>query len=404
MTQLAKNISELLKKEEISEEKSISLIPSENIMSPLASSVYSHRAANRYLLPIDFYGKFAMPGRQDLEAIVLTLSKQLKKLYNMENVFVKGLSGLQQMGTIFLTFSGEIDECAILDPFDGGHLSTQYIAKKFSYKTNYLHLDYTSWDLDYAQIQNLIATCKKKMLIYLDHTIVLKPFDIKKLLQIVPENWIIYYDISHLQLFYTTRTYTFPKKDNFFFGGSTHKTFPGPQKAVLFCNNGPIYEKLKTAFNETVSSYHMGSILSLLIASKEMEVFGKKYVLQILANSTRLAANLSHSLNVVGPKPKLTFTHQVCVDVDNINDITNSLANVRIITTPMRVPSTKRSGLRLGVQEITRFGMEENEIDTLSEIITHCSSQKPTNAIKKKVETLAQKHRKLKYCFESKII
>ena len=401
MKKFNKNLFNLLKKEDLSEKNSISLIPSENIPSHLASSMYSHRAANRYLLPIDLHGKYCMPGRSTLEKLVLDLTQNLKSEYNSKKAFIKGLSGLQQMETIFLAFSEEIKDCIILDPNDGGHISTKSIAEKFKYKINYLKLNYSNWDIDYESLQKIIDEKRNtKILIYIDHTVVLKPFNIKKLLKVIPNNWIVYYDISHLQLFYATQTYSFPKSSNFFYGGSTHKSFPGPQKAVLFCEDGHIYEKISTAFSDTVSSYHMGSVLSLLITLEEMKTFGKSYSKQILKNSKRLALNLSKNFDVVGPKPDFTKTHQICIDVKDSIQATEDLSKISIITVPMRIPGRNKYGLRLGVQEITRLGMKEKEMDKLSEIITTCLTAKPTNQLNNKVRNMASGFTKINYCFK----
>jgi glycine hydroxymethyltransferase len=114
---------------------------------------------------------------------------------------------------------------------------------------------------------------------------------------------------------------------------------------------------------------------------------------------TKLFANLlNKELNVVGPLPNLTNTHQICIDVPNIVQITQKLASVGIITLPMRIPSKNRSGLRFGVQELCRLGLKNKDLQILSEVIIACVKEKEMNLkFKDRVKSLAKKLTKIYY-------
>lgn len=396
-----REILELIKKEELHESETINLIPSENLMSPLASSLYSYRISNKYILPIELKNKVYMPGREYLEKIIKKLEEKISLMYGVKYATIKGLSGLHQMEVIFMTFSDEFKRCLILDPFDGGHISTEQIAKKHNYDIDYLNLSYHDWDVDLNKLNKLIKRFhNEKVLIYIDHTIVLKPINIEKILKRIPKNWILYYDISHLQLFYSVKMFKFPKDDRFFFGGSTHKSFPGPQKAILLSDSKELFERIKKTMNNCVSSYHTGSALALFITLNEMDEYGKRYARQIIENSQYLAKLLSLKLNVVGPKDKFTFTHQICISVNEVNNLTKKLASLGLMTTPMRVPSTKQLGLRLGVQEITRLGMKKEEIEKISQVIIGTISGEKVKGGKDIVKGMARKFCKINYSFK----
>lgn len=100
---------------------------------------------------------------------------------------------------------------------------------------------------------------------------------------------------------------------------------------------------------------------------------------------------------MIGPLPDFTNTHQICLDVPNIIEITQILASVGIVTLPMRTPSKNRSGIRLGVQELCRLGLEDKDLETLAEIILFCVKRKNIEFQKSKVEKLAKKLNKIKY-------
>jgi glycine/serine hydroxymethyltransferase len=288
----------------------------------------------------------------------------------------------------------------LLDKFNGGHSKTAAIAKENNYNVAYLTLEFESWDIDYTRLAILIEKWKDEVVfIYIDHTVVLNPLDIHKLLSKIPPQWITYYDISHLQLFYFSKTFTFSAKSNFFFGGSTHKSFPGPQKAIILLNNNYLYKTIKSGFESAVSSTHTGSILALLITVIEMERYGAEYAKDIIHKTRLFAKKLSEKLNVVGPSPNLTNTHQICIAVKNPMEITKRLASVGIITAPSRKPLVKSIGLRLGIQEHCRMGINERNLIRLAEIISNCIGKNRLNTfkIKQEVEKIAKSLTRVKY-------
>ena len=375
------------------EKNTISLIPSENIMSNLAASMYESRSNSRYILPLKIGNQYRMPGRENLGEIIDILEEKLCSKYKSKYAITKGLSGIHQMDIIMSALRKTTSEIILMDNLNGGHSKTEGIAVKHGFETANINLEFDTWDIDYEKLKVLIYRWEKeRVLIYIDHTITLNPLDINKLIKEVPADWIIYYDISHLQLFYFSHIYGFPKYKNFFFGGTTHKSFPGPQKAIILLNSDDLYNLINTEFNKTISSVHTGSLLALLITVIEMEKFGEKYANDIINKTRYFAKLLSKKLKVVGPLPHFTNTHHVCIDVPNIIEITQKLASIGIITTPTKIPSTGRTGLRLGIQEQCRMGIKKSDLSLLSEIIISCIKEEKTEEILQgRVKNMAKK-------------
>lgn len=381
------------------ESNTISLIPSENVMSELASSAYTLKSNNRYVIKSKIGSRYFMPGRENLGKIIAILEHKLCLIYGVEFSITKGFSGIHNMDIIMSAISKIANKIVILDIQSGGHSKTKGIALKHGFEIETLNLDFNTWDLDYKDLIRVIEKWKKeKVFIYLDHTVSINPLNIEKLIKNIPQTWIVYYDISHLQLFYFTHIFKFSKSQNFFFGGSTHKTFPGPQKSIVLLNNKKLYNLVDSEFVKNTSSVHTGSLLALLITVLEMEKFGIKYAKDILEKTKLFATLLNKELNVVGPLPNLTNTHQICIDVPNIVQITQKLASVGIITLPMRIPSKNRSGLRFGVQELCRLGLKDKDLHILSEVIIACVKEKEINLkFKDQVKNLAKKLTKIHY-------
>ncbi|MCA9355950.1 hypothetical protein H6790_00345 [Candidatus Nomurabacteria bacterium] len=398
-----KDILGMISQEVKKENDTISLIPSENIMSKLATSAYTLNSNNRYIIKSKIGSRYFMPGRENLGNLISILEKKLCQAYNVEFCITKGLSGIHNMDIVMSAINKISNKIIIIDTLSGGHSKTKGIAIKNGFQVETIKIDFDTWDLDYKILDKLIKKWEKEsVFIYIDHTVSVNPLDMHKLVKKVPSKWIIYYDISHLQLFYFTQIFKFPRGKNFFFGGSTHKTFPGPQKSIVLLNNRSLYELVDSEFVKNTSSVHTGSLLALLITVIEMEKFGKKYAEDILLKTRKLAKLLSRELDVIGPKPTLTNTHQICIDVPNIVEITQRLASVGIITMPMRTPSKNKSGLRLGIQELCRLGLKDKHLETISKAIITCVKYEDFESQKRNIYRLAKKLNNIKYTFPNK--
>jgi glycine/serine hydroxymethyltransferase len=160
------------------------------------------------------------------------------------------------------------------------------------------------------------------------------------------------------------------------YGGSTHKTFPGPHKAVLFTDDDEIAERLTMASVNIISHHHLGDVIALAIAVLEFEECdGAGYAGQVIANSRAMAAALHARGLVVQGDPDQGFTrnHQVWLDVgaeQQVYDLGSTLFRAGLIVNPHTpIPSLGRTGLRLGLNEPTRLGVDAAGIDALADVL-----------------------------------
>ena len=182
-----------------------------------------------------------------------------------------------------------------VSPEQGGHYATKDLANSFGLNVDFIH-GLNEYLLDYDSLEKQLFE-KEYTLIYLDQSHCLFPIDIKKVSEIVKKvspNTLIHVDISHCLGLVFGKTINNPLEDGAdSFGGSTHKTFPGPQRAVFCTNNTALAEIIDNNQNFMVSSHHFGTVASLGIALLEFkEMGGEKYTKQIIKNSKILAENL----------------------------------------------------------------------------------------------------------------
>ncbi|MCF8084941.1 MAG: glycine cleavage system aminomethyltransferase GcvT [Deltaproteobacteria bacterium] len=195
--------------------------------------------------------------------------------------------------------------------------------------------------------------------------------------------------------------------------GSTHKTFFGTQRGVA----GSRFEETETryalwealrnrAFPGGVSNHHLGTLLGLLMAAYEMNHFKETYQPRVIANAKAFARALRDcGLQVAGdPDMDFTETHQVVVEVGYAHgpDIARRLEANHLICNFQAMPDeegfTASGALRLGVSEMTRFGMDEAGFKEVAQLMSDViqKNARVTQAVKR----LRRRYRELQFCFK----
>jgi len=197
--------------------------------------------------------------------------------------------------------------------------------------------------------------------------------------------------------------------------GSTHKTFFGTQRGVITSNMSPgtHYEDLweaiqRRVFPGSVSNHHLGTMLGLLMAAYEMNTFGREYQRQILDNSKAYAHALhDHGLTVEGdPSVGFTETHQVLMRVGYAKgvDMAHRLERNNLVVNYQGLPDdegfTSASGIRMGVQEMTRFGAKEKDFEELAGLVADVVLRDAD--VKDKAMNFRKRFLDMKYCFPEK--
>ena len=158
------------------------------------------------------------------------------------------------------------------------------------------------------------------------------------------------------------------------------------------------------SFPGSVSNHHLGTLLGLLMAAYEMNAFKPEYQKAVLSNARSFARALKDRGLAVEGNPALgyTETHQVIVRVGYGKGplMAHRLEENNIIVNYQGAPDdegfTAASCLRMGVQEMTRFGMKEEDFDELadyiSQVILHGRS------LAGEVSQFRKRFTEMKYC------
>ena len=120
------------------------------------------------------------------------------------------------------------------------------------------------------------------------------------------------------------------------------------------------------------------------MAIREFKQYGKEYAKQTVLNAKKLGEELhKRGLKAEGKEFGFTESHQIALDVTDLgggNTIAQKFEDNNIIVNSNMLfgdpdPRNPR-GIRIGVQEMTRFGMQENEMSQIAEFMKAITENK----------------------------
>jgi aminomethyltransferase len=194
--------------------------------------------------------------------------------------------------------------------------------------------------------------------------------------------------------------------------GSTHKTFFGTQRGVIGARwqepeeRYDLWEAIeRRAFPGSVSNHHLGTLVGLLMAAYEMNHFKDAYQQAVIGNAKAFARALKDAgLDVAGdPDVDYTETHQVVLRVGYGKgpEVAGLLEANGIVCNYQAAPDeegfTASGALRLGVAEMTRFGMGPADFAEVAALIAAVIGGGAVVA--NEVKALRSRFTELGYCF-----
>lgn len=405
----------VLSKHEEFTRRAFNLTPSENILSPLAKLPFLLDAHTRYFLDdLRLFGKWCFPsgrefGKIEQELLIPLLTEMAEASY----VDVRAISGINCM-TIALAAMTESGNKLFCIPTDkGGHPSTTVIGHSFGLKIFPIPFENT-YDIDLEKLRKMLVIEHPK-LIYIDQGTLLFPIDprpIRDLVDEVSPETIIHYDSSHINGLILGKAIFNPlERGAHCYGGSTHKTLPGPHKGFLATNNQNLALRIRQKSDHFVSHHHMASIISLTITLLEMKLCkGDEYAKTILSNSKILADTLAKNGFIVAAADKgYTQCHQIWAYTSS-NETTNELAQLLldaglVINRFNQLPGINQPAYRLSLAEATRMGALNEDAHEVGIIMSDALNNSDNDAdIKRRVKKLREKLMSPKYCFQIKDI
>jgi glycine hydroxymethyltransferase len=169
--------------------------------------------------------------------------------------------------------------------------------------------------------------------------------------------------------------------------------------------------KLNTAiFPGVCSSYHLHHVAGKVVALAEFEEYGVAYAQDIIKNAQSFASALAaEGFDVLAESRGYTASHQVLTRHGETDSGAGAKAALLleesgIITNMNMLPGDTKaltpSGLRLGVQELTRVGMGTLEMQEVAKLYARVLlHQEDPKVVRKDVVQLKSDFQIIRYCF-----
>jgi glycine hydroxymethyltransferase len=368
--------------------RTINLIASENVLSARARALLPSDFGHRYAEGHPEKGKRYYQGTKHIDVVEAAVRDCMRRIFGVANAEVRTVSGTNANDVVFSSFVKPEDKVVVNSLEVGGHISHQPMGGMGKYTRNILRWPRdpkNGYSIDVGASKDLIARERPKLVV-LGKSLILLPEPAREIAALCRELGILcVYDGAHVLGLVAGGQFQDPVAEGCdILLGSTHKTFFGPQRGVILSNLGEEKWKRidKVAFPGSLSNHHLFTLPPLLVAAHEMMEFGKDYARQVVANARAFAKALaSRGFDVQLADHGYTSSHQVAVDVKKQGggrDCAQRLEDSDIICNYNLLPHDdpkavmKPSGLRLGVQEMTHWGMKEPEMDRIAALFKEC--------------------------------
>ncbi len=391
----------------------INLIASENVMSPLAEAAYLTDMMHRYA-----EGK---PRRRyyqgnvytdEVELLVMDLMGKLLKVMYVEP---RPVSGTVANAVVFRVLANPGDRALIAPVQAGAHVSHTKFGTLGALGIEHLELpfDLDSWNVDVDRAVRMIEELKPKF-VTLGASVYLFPHPTKEIAAAAHSVGAkVVHDVAHVLGLIAGNRWPNPIHEGADVAtSSTHKTFPGPQGGVVFTDDEEMYKQVsRYVFPWFVSNHHLHRLPAMAVTAIEMTHFGEQYADQIVRNSRAFAEALAEEgFKVLAEHLGYTMSHTIVVDVRphgggakvaKILEDANIIVNKNLL--PWDPPEAVRdpSGIRLGTQEMTRFGMKEDDFRYLARLIREVAIDgRDPGEVRKKVVEFRKNFLEVKYGFD----
>jgi glycine cleavage system T protein len=421
----------------------INLIPSEMSQSYLARVLSIADPVNRYaehreLKAFSSEDIYYYQGTAFIEEVEELVNKEFQKYFGCKNIESRVISGQMANTACFsalVDFLNRADRKGkqrrigkILNNhiIKGGHLSAQpmgalrdFVARdpktEKAAVINFPVLRENPYKIDIHACESIIKEQQPELII-LGKSMVIHKEPVREIRAFVDEHapsCIVMYDMAHVLGLYGKYFQVPLQEGAHIVTGSTHKTFFGTQRGIIASDfvedelNYELWEAIeRRTFPGSVSNHHLGTMTGLLFATYEMNHFKDTYQKAVIENAKAFAIALNEEgLDVAGdPEIGFTETHQVLVHVGygkgakvaKMMEENNIIVNYQ--ATPAEEGFTASGALRLGVSEMTRFGMQREDFQELAVLLADLI--KNDSDIKDKITSFRGRFLVMQYCFK----
>ena len=386
------------------QKKSVPLCAAENVISDFVKSPLAADFQERYIMgsAYDFTMNDNFIGAEYLLPFYKMIDELGRELFHAKYTDARTLTGMNAANMLASALMQRGDNIMILGKEYGGHASMKPTFERLGVNVYDAPYNLDSYDFDYDELNKQIKEKNIKFLNIAPSDLVF-PHDFNK---IDDSNCVILFDYSQLLGLIGAGLLENPldKLKNCILYGGTHKTMPGPAHGIIMINNDKLYAKIDKDINpKYLRNIQTHQVVSLLFAMIEMKYFGKEYQSNTVKIGNILGQELQNrGFNVVHRENVFTQTHQIFIEMpqESMTTLFNNAVKEGITLNTKKKPLFHGGfGIRLGLQEISRYKWNNKALSTIADILSEISKTEYDSAyVQNLIQTLPEKT--IYYTFE----
>lgn len=390
----------------------VNLNAATNVMNPRGQALLGTTIGLRPSLgyPGDKY-ETGLAGAERIEVIAVELAR---RLFHAAFAEIRVLSGSLANLYAFLALTRAGDAVMVIPESAGGHAThhANGAAGLRGLDVHEIPFDPAAMTIDLDALTRLAGEIRPRV-IAVGASLVLFPYDLEAVRGIADGVGArVLFDAAHLAGLIAGGVFPQPLDQGAdVLTMSTYKTFGGPPGGLVLTNDPVIAERLdRIAYPGLTANFDMGRVAALAVAAADLLARGTAYARRCVENARALATALqAEEFAVVGRDHGYTRSHHVAVDARPLGagtGVSRRLEEVNILTTGIPLPRPPvqgdYAGLRLGTQEVTRWGMGPTEMARIARFMArHILHGDPAATVRREVETMRRAFRTIGYCISA---
>lgn len=359
---------------------SLPLCAAENVISDFVKWPLVAGYQERYIMgsAYDFSMDDNFVGADMLYPYYQMIAALCEELFHAKYTDARTLTGMNATNMLAAALIKSGDNVMILGKGLGGHASMKPTFERLGANVFDAPYKLENYDFDYDKLNQEIKEKNIKFLNIAPSDILFE-HDFEK---IDDSNCVILFDYSQILGMIAAGLMKNPLnyKENAILFGGTHKTMPGPAHGIIMTNNEELFRVLDKEINpKYLRNVQTHQVISLLCTLIEMKYFGKDYQ----SNTVRMGNVLGNELekqgfNVVKKGDIYTQTHQLFLEMSESNMKTmfqNAIAEHVTLNTKKKPLFHGGFGIRLGLQEISRYNWNDTTIHDIALILSEIAKE-----------------------------
>jgi glycine/serine hydroxymethyltransferase len=215
------------------------------------------------------------------------------RLFGAQVSDLRPLSGMHATICVIAMLTEPGDRIMSVSPEHGGHNATGKLVERLGRRSCFLPRVNDEFSFDVAGAADVCSRDRVAMVV-LDFGTTPFPLPVRALRTALGSTMIVY-DGSHNMGLIAGGAFPNPLSEGAdVLSGSTHKSFPGPQKGMVHFASEALGRRFVLGLERAmISSQHTGEALALYVTMLEMNNFAEAYARATIHNAQRLAAALS---------------------------------------------------------------------------------------------------------------